>query len=291
MTALAQDRGTQRRDGVLGALAVITNDIIYGGSLVAVNADGYALPGGDTAGLIFQGVADARADNTGGDNGAIKCIVRRRGEFRFASASALTQSNVGDAVFLSDDQTIALAGDVDNDIYCGVITEVVAAADCWVDITPALQQTDVATHIADVAGAHAASAISLADTGGYTAAIEIEAALAEIYPHVPAVIADPGNAGAIPVTRSGNVALTTEAAETRTLADPAAAGLTLAVSLDVDGGDCVITAATAINQTGDNTITLGDAGDTVVLTSVQVGASPVWRVAVNDGAALTTVAG
>ncbi|WP_051361133.1 hypothetical protein [Desulfuromonas sp. TF] len=293
MTVLAQDRNTQRRDGILVALLVITNDIIYGGSLVAVNAAGYALPGGDTAGLIFQGVADGRADNTGGADGAKSVIVRRRGEFRFASASNLTQANVGDAVFLEDDQTVALAGDVDQDIYCGVITEVVGANDCWVDITPALQQTDVATHIADVAGAHAATAISLADAGELTAQATVEAAIAELLATRPVLIADPGDAGAIPVTRSGNVAITTGAAgETRTLAIPGAAGIELAISHDVDdGGDCVITVAEAVNETGNNTITLDDAGETIVLTAVQVAGALVWRVTGNDGATLSTVGG
>jgi hypothetical protein len=32
-----------------------------------------------------------------------------------------------------------------------------------------------------------------------------------------------------------------------------------------------VTVASAINQTGNNTITMGDAGDTIVLTSVVIG--------------------
>lgn len=107
--------------------------------------------------------------------------------------------------------------------------------------------------------------------------------------YVPALIADPGDAGAIPADQTGNIAITTAGAETRTLAVPGTAGLVLAISMDVDGGDGVITVAAAFNQTGNNTITLNDAGDTVVLTSVQVGGSLVWRVVSNDGATLATV--
>jgi len=105
----------------------------------------------------------------------------------------------------------------------------------------------------------------------------------------PVAIADPGASGAIPVTKSGTVALTTTAAQTRTLARPAIAGIELAISLDVDGGDAVITVAAAINQTGNNTITMGDAGDTIVLKAVQVAGALIWRVLVNDGCSLTTV--
>lgn len=103
------------------------------------------------------------------------------------------------------------------------------------------------------------------------------------------VIADPGNAGAIPVVASGNVAITTTAAQTRTLANPAAAGIELAISLAVDGGDAVITAAAGVNQTGNNTITMNDAGDTIVLKSVKVGSAYRWLVMVNDGCTLATV--
>ena len=105
----------------------------------------------------------------------------------------------------------------------------------------------------------------------------------------PVAIADPGAAGAIPVTRSGSVAITTTGATTRTLARPALAGIELAISLDVDGGDAVITVAAAINQTGNNTITMNDAGDTIVLKAVQVAGALIWRTMVNDGCTLTTV--
>jgi len=102
-------------------------------------------------------------------------------------------------------------------------------------------------------------------------------------------IADPGNAGAIPVTASGHVDIVTAAAETRTIAAPSFVGQELLLSMKTDGGDCVITVATTINQAGNNTITLNDAGDCVVLLAKQNGANKRWSVAFNDGAALSTV--
>jgi len=51
----------------------------------------------------------------------------------------------------------------------------------------------------------------------------------------------------------------------------------------------VITVAAAINQTGNNTITMEDAGDTIVLAAVQVAGALVWRMVVNDGNTLSTV--
>jgi hypothetical protein len=187
------------------------------------------------------------------------------------------------------------AGDANDGLATATATDVVTNAefimetqtDVWlIYVTPA--PGDVATHIGDAAGAHAASAISLLDAGGFTAAIEVEAAIAEMLVHTPVLIADPGNAGAIPVTRSGSVPITTAAAETRTLAIPTLIGQILTISCDVYAvGDAVITVASAINQAGNTIITLNTAGDTVKLEGVQIAGVLAWRVIVNDGAALS----
>lgn len=102
-------------------------------------------------------------------------------------------------------------------------------------------------------------------------------------------IADPGDGEAIPVTNSGSVAIVTAGAETRSLAAPTFVGQQLSIYMKTDGGNCVITAASAINQTGNNTITLADVSDALLLYCVESGSNKVWRVAANDGAALSTV--
>lgn len=104
-----------------------------------------------------------------------------------------------------------------------------------------------------------------------------------------ASIADPGNAGAIVVTASGHCDIVTAGAETRTIAAPSFVGQELLLSMKTDGGDCVITVATTVNQTGNNTITLNDAGDAVLLVAKASGANKRWSVAFNDGASLSTV--
>jgi hypothetical protein len=100
-------------------------------------------------------------------------------------------------------------------------------------------------------------------------------------------VADPGNAGAIPVTGSGRVPLVTAAAETRTLAVPASAGLKLVLQMKTDGGDCVVTSAQTINAAGNTIMTFGDAGDVIVLESIELGGALRWRVTGNDGVALS----
>ncbi|HOV62096.1 MAG TPA: hypothetical protein PK349_13645 [Candidatus Hydrogenedentes bacterium] len=181
MTALTADKKTEYTEGVEISIPVDDGDKIYAGALVCVNADGYAVPGADTEGLIFMGVAREQADNTDGQDGDINVTVRRRGLFKMAFATAITAANVGDNVFLADDQTVDLAGNVNNDIFCGIIAGYIDTTHAWVDIEPAIRQADVAAHIADVSGAHAASAISIGDAGSFTTQTQVEAALQEIY--------------------------------------------------------------------------------------------------------------
>ena len=104
-------------------------------------------------------------------------------------------------------------------------------------------------------------------------------------------LADPGDAGTIQLEPDNNYctcSITTSGAETRTLADPPDhAGFRLTISMDTDGGDCTITADTAINEAGNTIITLDDAGETISLESITIGGSGVWRVTGNDSATLS----
>lgn len=290
MTVLSEDKQIELQDGVEKDFPVAASEKIFGGALSCVNAAGYALEGSDTAGLIFQGICMDQKDNSSGSNGDLDVVLRRRGLVKVIMDTAISQANVGDNVFLVDDQTVDLTANVTNNIFCGIIAAYIDTTHAWIDIEPAIRQADVATHVADGSAAHAASAISIADAGAFTTQTEAEALFQEILPKAPVAIADPGDGGAIPVTKSGSVAITTTGVDdTRTLAIPALAGITIAISLDVDAGDAVITVAAAINQTGNNTITMGDAGDTIVLTAVQLAGALVWRVVVDDGNALSTV--
>lgn len=107
---------------------------------------------------------------------------------------------------------------------------------------------------------------------------------------VPRELTDPGDAGAIPITASGVCHLVTAGAETRTVADPTQVGLQLTLYFLTDGGDCVVTFASPVNVTGNNTATYADAGDYQHLVSVRDGASSFrWAEVKNDGAALSTV--
>jgi hypothetical protein len=138
MSILTSDRNTEYSLGDLLSVPVAASTRIFAGSLVCVNALGYAVPAADTAGLLFAGVATAQADNRTGGLGALSVVVRRRGRFRFNSASALDQSALGARVYAADDQTVAVAGDVANDVPVGVIDKVESAGNGWVSIDAAV---------------------------------------------------------------------------------------------------------------------------------------------------------
>ncbi|MBN2060708.1 MAG: hypothetical protein JW882_09870 [Deltaproteobacteria bacterium] len=181
MTALSADKQIELKDGVEIPVPVDDGDLIYGGALVSVNADGYLVDGADESGQIFMGVATEQKDNSSGSDGDLDCVIRRRGLVKCIMGTAISQANVGDNVFLVDDQTVDLVGNVTHNIFCGIIAEYIDTTHAWIDIEPAIKQADVATHIADGSGAHAASAISIADAGTFTDQTEVEAALQEIY--------------------------------------------------------------------------------------------------------------
>lgn len=101
-------------------------------------------------------------------------------------------------------------------------------------------------------------------------------------------MADPGAGGTIEVDRQlAVVPVETAGAEARTLAQPTKAGLLAAICLKTDGGDLTLTVTGGYNQAGATSIVFGDAGDFVLLYSVQAGASYYWRVLAYEGVNVT----
>lgn len=124
-----------------------------------------------------------------------------------------------------------------------------------------------------------------------TAGIAYLFAIAGWWPILAAVqVADPGNAGALSVAYPYAVInITTAGAETRTVAAPTFANQRLVVAFDVRVGNVVITSATTLNSTLNNTVTLDAAGKWVEFQAVRLAGALVWRATTAGGAALTTV--
>lgn len=124
-------REDDRQDGVLVLYPVKTASKIYKGTLVSVDSTGYAKRAA-AADKRVVGVAYETVDNTGA-NGALNIRVWATGSFTFATTGA-TQANVGDAVYVTDDQTVQTSAT--STIKVGVINEFVSATEVRVAITP-----------------------------------------------------------------------------------------------------------------------------------------------------------
>ncbi|MBM4293374.1 MAG: hypothetical protein FJ126_00500 [Deltaproteobacteria bacterium] len=133
MAALSRDRATAYREGVEVEFPVAASTKIYAGSLVCVNAGGWAAPAADTLGYTFVGVAQEQADNSSGSNGAKTVRLRRIGVFDF-DAISLTQAMVGQPMYAVDDHTFDDAAGATNDVKVGVLVKYVSATKGWIDI-------------------------------------------------------------------------------------------------------------------------------------------------------------
>jgi hypothetical protein len=105
------DRNTWRKDGLLIPFLVAGGVKIYGGHMVAINEDGFAVPadtGSDTDSLAVTGVSDEFVDNSNGADGGAMVLVQRGAGFCLAnsSASPVTQILVGRRCQVEDSVTV-----------------------------------------------------------------------------------------------------------------------------------------------------------------------------------------
>lgn len=137
---LSADRSVQRREGLLVSAPVAAGKVIYAGALVCVNAAGYLVPADDDATMIFVGVAAENCDNSAGGVGALNCRVYTRGLHRLPFSGSITIANVGDTVYVKDDEDVALAATTTNDLPVGFIVGLDDDTSyVWVDIAPGLR--------------------------------------------------------------------------------------------------------------------------------------------------------
>ncbi len=131
MAALTQDKNTDSREGDIRNLPVAASTKIFAGSIVAINATGYAVPASDTANLKVVGRAEQYIDNSAGANAA-KTINVRKGCFKYA-ATGLTLAVVGATLYIVDDQTVKTATGT-NSIVAGTGFEYISPTEVWITI-------------------------------------------------------------------------------------------------------------------------------------------------------------
>lgn len=132
MPAATADRKTPYREGVEIEYPVAASTKIYAGTMVCVNASGYAVPAANSANLKFVGVAMQQVDNSTGSNGDRVVRVRREGVFEF-NASSIAQSMVGDDMYIVDDTTFD-ESNPGHGIKCGKLVKYVSSTKGWLQI-------------------------------------------------------------------------------------------------------------------------------------------------------------
>lgn len=138
MAALAADRVTKSKGPLRRqSYPVAADAVIYAGAMICIDADGYAIPASDTAGISnVVGIATAAHDNTGGADGDVDVVVEYGGAFLIDAAAGIDQTNVGRDAVVVDDQTVTDAAAGTNDIVVGRILEFVDESQnkVWVNI-------------------------------------------------------------------------------------------------------------------------------------------------------------
>ncbi len=137
MAALTADRNTPELadGGKTFDRLVAASTKIHAGSLVALSATGYAVPGSTATTLKADGRAGEAVDNSAGADGA-KSVAVRRGVFRFAnsaSADLITIANIGNNCYIVDDQTVAKTDGTSTRSVAGKIMDVDSLG-VWVKI-------------------------------------------------------------------------------------------------------------------------------------------------------------
>jgi hypothetical protein len=145
-------------------------------------------------------------------------------------------------------------------------------------------------NLADVSNGEGASLVAIEDAASLLTAATVEAGIAELAKYEAIELADPGTGQAITVTRSATVDFTigSAGAETNTLAIPTFLGQRMVLCAKTVGtGTRAVTAASAINQTGNTIMTFAQARDAIGLCAIKVGSALAWQVQFNDGVALS----
>lgn len=109
MTATTVDRNTPSREKGWLCPPVAADAVIFAGTIVCINSDGFAVAGATDPDLIYLGRAQELVDNTGGLDGAVNINVRRDEAFQWENDAThpVVQASLGSDCYVVDNQTVA----------------------------------------------------------------------------------------------------------------------------------------------------------------------------------------
>jgi hypothetical protein len=151
MAALTNSRNTPEMadGGRIRVIAVEANTTVFLGSMVAIDASGYAVPASATtttanaqrivgrAERVHDGIPGANAVNNPGAAGAIS-IVARKGVFMFDQDGSIAAAQLGQVCFATDDHTVTAAdrasgASVQQYAAAGEVVAIDPSGQVWVD--------------------------------------------------------------------------------------------------------------------------------------------------------------
>lgn len=123
MAALTADKSRSDAGNAVGfQVPVAASTTIYAGSIVSLDATGFAIPGADTTGTTCIGIAAEGVVNSGAD--AAVNITVQSGQIETLNHTDLVQADVGKVVVIEDDNTVTDAAGATNDIPAGVLLSI-----------------------------------------------------------------------------------------------------------------------------------------------------------------------
>lgn len=175
--AVTANQLIKKQDGCKRSYPVEESTRIYQGTLVYINAAGYACDVTATGVNAFAGIAVAEADNTSGADGAIEVEVWTEGDFEL-TGTGFAQTDVGMPIYADDNYACVLSLG-STSVRIGTIVRYVSSTKHIVSIKPsrvgALEVAPLTTITpADAAGTpdYAIAAIINSSAYGFASAQE-----------------------------------------------------------------------------------------------------------------------
>jgi hypothetical protein len=100
----------EKLSGLNIIIPVAANTVITEGTMVAINADGYAVKASKKTGQTVAGCATRFVDNTSGENGDVSAPVRR-GAFVWENDGTIEETDILKDAYVSDGQTVTITSD------------------------------------------------------------------------------------------------------------------------------------------------------------------------------------
>lgn len=109
-----RDFAAPHRDGELMPVPVAKAELIPAGTIVCINAKGFAVGGKEAVDLVYAGRAEERADNREGNDGEKVVLVRRKKAFRWLNDGSITQAMLGKRVYVLNNRTLTATDGADS---------------------------------------------------------------------------------------------------------------------------------------------------------------------------------